>query len=316
MKKRIALIGAIEGTTNRVLEKDYLFFIKTLRKNGGQYSNIDVYLLQPTRYDILSSTKDELLKYGVTFIKDISSYNQPGRDFNYTNKPIACNYFYKSLKDDYDYFLWIDGDVAVLNEFELPNCKEDEIIFLHNNEFFDVNCLSYITHNSENFLYDKESYDDMLSKLNIINNNYIATNSWFIFASSKSIFWEKWNLLTRDYIESVSNYGKEQFRFAKDTVHFENRIEELTMDIVIKDNNLIKILPTNIHTFNTPDLKNSHDYIEKFNYNANCVHFDDIQYLNYNSELKKYFENNAYLKSQILAIYGMDIYKNLFLNYE
>jgi hypothetical protein len=317
MKNKIALIGAIEGTANRVLEKDYLFFIKTLRKNGGQYANIDVYLLQPTNHDILESTLVELKKYGVNFIKKISDYNQPGRDFNYTNKPIACNYFYNTISDEYDYFLWIDGDVAVLKPFQLPELIEaKDIVFLHNNEFYDVNTSSYITHNSENFIDDAESYRDMLHKIDVYDNDYVATNSWFIYASSKSLFWKEWNNLTRDYIYRVSEYGKEKFKFANNSLNFENRIEELTMDIIIRNNNLQKIFPVNIHTFNTPDLKNSHDYVEKFNRDANCVHFDDITYLNQNFELKKYFADNAYLKSQIVAIYGIDVYKNLFLNYE
>lgn len=316
MKNKIAIIGAVEGTVNRALEKDYLFFVNSLRKNGGAYADCDIYLLQPTNHDILDGTKKQLAAQNVTFVKEISEYNQPGRDFNYTNKPIACNYFYNLIRDKYEYFLWIDGDVTILKEFELPTCKEDEIVFLYNNEFYDIDSSGYITYNSENFLYDKECYTDMLKKLDFANDGYIATNSWFIFAHSNCKFWKEWNDLTRRFIEGVSDYGKNSFKFAENSSNFENRIEELTMDIVIKNNNLLKLSPLNIHTFNTPDLKNSHDYIERYNEKSWCVHFDDIMYLNYNSELKKYFENNTYLKSQILTIYGMDIYKNLFLNYE
>lgn len=312
MKNKIAIIGAIEGTVNMTLEKDYLLFVNSLRKNGGVYADCDIYLLQPTDYDILDGTKKQLEAQNVTFIKEISEYNQPGRDFNYTNKPIACNYFYDSIRDNYEYFLWIDGDVAILKEFELPTCKEDEIVFLYNNEFYNTSSSNYITHSSENFLYDKECYADMMMKLGFVDNDYTATNSWFIFAHSNCRFWKEWNDLTRQFIEGVSKHGKDRFKFAENSSDFENRIEELTMDIVIKNNNLSKISPVNIHTFNTPDLKNSHDYIERYNEMSWCVHFDDITYLNQNVELKKYFNRNAYLKSQILMIYGIDTYKQLF----
>lgn len=312
MKQKIALIGAIEGTENRVLEKDYLFFIKTLRKNAGKYSNIDIYLLQPTKHDILDSTLKQLSDLNVNFIKKISDYNQPGREFNYTNKPIACDFFYETIKDYYDYFLWIDGDVAVLKEFELPESLNDsDIVFLHNNEFYDSNSKKYISYNSQNFINDEECYSDLLSKINVENKNYTATNSWFIYAPSKSVFWKEWNSLTRDYIFSISEFGKEKFKFAENTLNFENRVEELTMDIVIRQNCMNKISPSNVHTFNTPDLANSHDFIEKYNSNSTCVHFDDIKYLSQNEHLKKYFEN-SYLKSQLISVYGMDTYKQIF----
>lgn len=313
MKSKIAIIGAIEGTASRILEKDYLLFIKTLRKNGGKYADIDVYLLQPTEHDILDSTLKELQKYNVYFIKEISDYNQPGREYNYTNKPIACNYFYNTIRDKYDYFLWIDGDVIVLDNFELPeNLSENDIVFLHNNEFYDLDSKKYIRHDSENFINDKECYSDLLHRIGAETKSYTATNSWFIYAPSNSLFWKEWNSLTREYIFKVSKYGKDKFKFAENGINFENRIEELTMDIIIHENKMNKISPSNIHTFNTPDLANSHDYVEKFNKDANCVHFDDITYLNQNLELKKYFNNNPYLKSQILIIYGIDVYNDLF----
>lgn len=313
MKQKIALIGAIEGTKDRILEKDYLFFIKTLRKNSGKYSNIDIYLLQPTEHDILDSTLKQLHDLGVNFIKNISDYNQPGREFNYTNKPIACNYFYNTIRDKYDYFLWIDGDVIVLDQFKIPeNLNDNDIVFLYNNEFYDSDNKKYVSHDSENFIYDRDCYLDLLDKIKFKNNNYIATNSWFICASSKSIFWKEWNGLTREFIFKISQLGKEKFKFSENSINFENRIEELTMDIIIKNNKMNKISPINIHTFNTPDLTNSHDYIEKYNIDSNCVHFDDITYLSQNEELKKYF-NTSYLKSQILSIYGIEVYNHLFL---
>lgn len=312
-EKSIALIGAIEGTVTRRLEKDYLFFIKTLRKNGGRYKDIDIHLLQPTSYDILDSTKKELEKLNVKYYKSLSDYNQPHRDFNYTNMPIACEFFYENIREDYEYFLWVDGDVAVTNNIILPPLDDDEISFIYNNEFYDEQLEKYIIHNSKHFIDDKQSYEDLINRIGINKGNYTATNSWFIFAKSSLSFWKDWNILTRKYVDMVRTIGREVFRFAQTNINFENRIEEITMDIVISDNNFKRIYPNSIHTFNTPDLKNDNEYIEKYNPKAIFVHFDDIMHVtNSRTNLKDYFLSSPFLRSQILSTYGFDVYKSIF----
>ena len=71
MKKKLAIIGAIEGTEDRLLEKDYLFLINTFIKNNKN-TDIDIHLLQPTNNDILPETKIELERLGVVFNKNIA----------------------------------------------------------------------------------------------------------------------------------------------------------------------------------------------------------------------------------------------------
>lgn len=313
MKNKIALIGAIEGTLDRMLEKNYLLLVKTLRRNGGKYKDIDIHLLQPTNHDILETTKAELIKYNVNFIKCVSDYNQDSRDFNYTNKPIACNYFYSTLRENYDYFLWIDGDAAVLSEMQLPQLTDNEIVYTHNNEFYDCKLKCYVQHDCADFNDDIISYADLVFKISHDDNNYVPTHSWFIYAKADCIFWKSWNELTRAYIEKINSIGKHNFRFFNKYDNFQNRVEELTMDIIIKNNNLYKVYPSNIHTFTTPDSEYDDEYIECYNDTAWLVHYDEIAYMkNTESQVAKYFMNNSYLKSQIIYIYQMNIYKQLF----
>lgn len=310
MKKKLAIIGAIEGTEDRLLEKDYLFLINTFIKNNKN-TDIDIHLLQPTNNDILPETKIELERLGVVFNKNISIYNQKDKDFNYTNKPIACNYFYEKISNDYEYFLWLDGDVFFKSKINLPDIKENEIMFLYNNEFFNKNKNKYIKFNSDDYNYDYKCYIDLKNKINLNNGLYEATNSWIIYGKSTSNIWKDWNTLTRLYIEGINEIGKDQFSFFKRSQNFENRIEEFTLDIAIKNNNLKQILPLNCHTFNSKD-SDCIEYTEEYNNKNNIIHYDSSVYIKSNKQLLKYFDN-PYLKTLFIKIYGMVHYKK-FLN--
>ena len=62
MKKRLAIIGAIEGTDDGLLEKDYLFLINTIKRNNKK-NNFDIHLVQPTNNDISNVTIKQLKKF-------------------------------------------------------------------------------------------------------------------------------------------------------------------------------------------------------------------------------------------------------------
>ena len=310
MKKKLAIIGAIEGTENRILEKDYLFMVNTLLKYND-INDFDIHLLQPTEYDILPKTKKELESLGVNYNKKISEYNQPGRDFNYTNKPIACKYFYDNISDDYEYFLWLDGDVLVKSKLLLPIVNDDDVMFIYNNEFYSKEYNKYITFSSENYLYDHNCYINLTDKLGFKNKNYRATNSWIIYAKSKNNLWKEWNKETREYIEGVEKIGPDKFLFYENSTNFENRIEEWTMDVVIRKNNYNHILPEGVHTYNSKDL-NCDEYFEDYLDSNHTIHFDNISCLLDNIYLKEYF-NNPFIKTTFIKIYGLEKYKEIFI---
>ena len=311
----IAIIGAIEGTPNGRLERDYLLLVESLRRNGGKFKDIDIHLVQPTQYDITSDIYDRLQKIpGVYYHKINTEYNQSSRDFNYTNKPIACEWLYDNISSDYEYFLWVDGDVVVLSEPTIPTIKDDEIVYLYNNQFLhNERKPEYITHSSTDFITDRELYYDLMSKVGEPEaDRFTATNSWFIYTSARSSFWKEWNIKTHEYIDCIQRKGPEEFAFYSKSKNFENRVEELTMDIVIKSSNLTQVLPARVHTFNNKDSEHEDDYVEQHNLDSSMVHYDDIMCVpEKTSNLSKYFLP-AWVKTMIYKIYGAPIYNNIY----
>ena len=309
MKKRLAIIGAIEGTDDGLLEKDYLFLINTIKRNNKK-NNFDIHLVQPTNNDISNVTIKQLKKLGVIYTKEISSYNQSNKEFNYTNMPIACNYFFNKISNDYEYFLWLDGDVINYKKINLPEIKDDEIMIIYNNEYFNLENNNYIKFNSDNYEYDHKCYIDLKNKINLNKNNYEATNSWIIYGKSKNNIWKDWNNLTKIYIDNIKKIGKENFMFFNKSKNFENRVEELTLDIAFKNNNLKRIIPFNFHTFNSKD-SDCIEYVEKFNEKNIFVHYDSTRYIKNNKNLLKYFDK-PYLKTLFIKVYGLDYYNEIF----
>tara|TARA_B100002019_G_scaffold293442_1_gene321097 strand:+ start:8077 stop:9027 length:951 start_codon:yes stop_codon:yes gene_type:complete len=312
---KIAIIGAIEGTSNRRLEKDYLLLVESLRRNAGVYKDVDIHLVQPTQFDITHDIYNRLQEIpGIYYHKIETEYNQTSREFNYTNKPIACEWLYDNIGNDYDYFLWIDGDVVILQELVIPEIKNDEIVYLYNNQFLhNETTPGYITHNSTDFLTDKKLYYDLMSKAGELEADlYTATNSWIIYASTKSPFWKEWNTKTREYINFIQKEGANNFAFYNKSKNFENRVEELTMDIVIKSSNLSQVLPERVHTFNNKDTEHIDDYVEQYNTMACMVHYDDITCVpEQSSNLNRYF-TPVWLKAMIYKIYGADMYDTIY----
>lgn len=309
MKKKLAIIGAIEGTECRTLEKDYLFMVNTLLKTNCN-DDYDIHLLQPTEYDILPETKKELESLGVYYHKKISEYNQPGRDFNYTNKPIACEYFFNNISDNYEFFLWLDGDILVRSKLILPDIGSNDVMYIYNNEFYSKEYGEYITFSSENYLHDHECYLDLCNNLGFKNTDYRATNSWVVYSKSKNNLWKEWNKETKKYIQRVKKIGPQNFLFYKNDINFENRIEEWTLDVVIKNNNYNHILPEGFHTFNSKDI-NCKEFNEDYIKSNHTIHFDNVSCLYNNKILSKYF-NTPFIKTTFMRIYGIDSYKRIF----
>jgi len=311
----IAIIGAIEGTVDNRLERDYLMLVESLRRNGGKFKDIDIHLVQPTQYDITSNVYNTLQRIpGVYYHKINTDYNQTTREYNYTNKPIACEWLYTNIGSDYEYFLWLDGDVVVLDEPVIPTLDNNEIVYLYNNQFLNNDTSAeYITHDSTDFITDKELYCDLMSKVNEPNpREYTATNSWLIYTAAKSPFWREWNIKTRDYIDYIQQKDSKSFAFYDKSNNFENRVEELTMDIVIKSNKLTQVLPSQVHTFNNRDTQHMDEFIERYNPMSTVVHYDDLMCVpDRSSNLQEYF-TPPWLKVMIYKIYGTTIYNNIY----
>lgn len=287
--KNIALIGCIEKTDNNELEKNCLLLIKSLRKFGGFYKNIDVHLLQPTNNDITIDTKKLLDKYNVYYHKKISDYNQPDEKFNYTNMPITCNYFYETIRNNYEYFLWLDGDTIIIKE---PLLLESEnISFMFDNQF--KKNKKYITENNKKFTIDNKCYDDLLKKLNYVEK-YTAVNSWFIFGKSKNLFWKEWNNETKKILKNIKKIDRKKFLFFNHYDNFENRIEEISFPIIIKKLDIKQIIPKGIVLYKTPD--HSSEIYERDQYDKEdwVIHYDKIDF---------------FLKNKHINLYSIDIIK-------
>ena len=108
-----------------------------------------------------------------------------------TNIPIACEYFYDNISVDYEYFLWLDGDVLVKSKLLLPTINNNDVMFIYNNEFYSKEFNKYITFSSENYLYDHDCYINLTDKLGFKNKNFRATNSWIVYAKSKNNLWKE-----------------------------------------------------------------------------------------------------------------------------
>lgn len=314
---KVAIIGAIEGTLTRRLEKDYVMFVRTLREFGGKYNNLDVHLLQPTDHDCMPVTLSQLKEVGVNYTKSISTYNQSFRDFNYTNKPIACEWFFENISDDYDMFLWLDGDVLILGQPTIEDIHTDDIVFIHNNERVKMvdGSPCYVDKSAPSWCDDQISYRDMIDRVQYPAEIFNPTNSWYIMTSSKSSFWKEWNKLTQHFVTSINNNSKSDYRFAKTNINFENRVEELTMDLIIRECSLNKRSPINVVTYNTPDAEII--YNEDYNINCSVLHYDDVDYIKL-PEIQRYIrktpDTRQFIKRNIIELYGKDVYNRIFLS--
>lgn len=318
MKKKLALLGAIEGTRTGRLEKDYLLLVECWRRFAGKYKDIDIILLQPTDNDISPEVQHRLDELDVNYTKIYSDYNQSFRDFNYTNKPIACEWFYDYMSSQYDYTIWLDGDVLVVSEPTIIFPDDDEVVYIYNNERIAVKNGNpvYVEKNAPSYVDDQISYDDMMKRVGFQNQNYQPTNSWYILAKSQNAFWKDWNILTNKFVTKINRdeNEKKQYRFAETNINFENRVEELTMEIVLRQSNQKKIDPVNVVTYNTPDAEVV--YNEDFNSQANIIHYDDIDYIKLDC-LKQYINQcsqpvKTFIKQQIVKIYGLECYQRIF----
>tara|TARA_A100000171_G_C2128677_1_gene145205 strand:- start:160 stop:1095 length:936 start_codon:yes stop_codon:yes gene_type:complete len=283
LPNNIALIGCIEKTDNNELEKNCLLLIKSLRKFGGKYKDIDIHLLQPTNNNISKNTKKILDKYNVFFHKRVSEYNQPDVKFNYTNMPITCNYFYKTIRNKYNYFLWLDCDTLILNEPTL--IKNQNISFMYDNEF--KNKGKYIVKTNEKFNIDNICYADLLEKLNY-KTKYTAVNSWFILGESKNLFWKEWNNETKKILKNIKKYNRTKFLFFNYYDNFENRIEEISFSIVIDKLKLKQVKPIGIVLYKTPDHRSEIYERDEYNIDDWVIHYDKIDKFLQNKKINQY----------------------------
>jgi hypothetical protein len=181
----LTIIGAIENSKDRFVEKEYLLMARSLRRNGGIYKNCPMVLLQPTDKNISPRTMIELKKLGVDFIKSEKPLlTETGRGF--LNMPFTCAYLSKFIKTEY--MLWLDCDTLVLKE---PMFQE-----LNNNEVaVHINMTKY-----DRFFNDQHKadyFEDVeaqayLCKLLTREENLLHVNTWLIQAKTNSTFWSDW----------------------------------------------------------------------------------------------------------------------------
>lgn len=307
-KKRLAIIGAIEGTEDRLLERDCVFSVNTIKKYS-KLLDYDIHLLQPTQHDVAPHTREALHKLDVNYHKHLADYNQPGREFNYTNMPIACDWFCTNISNEYEYFLWLDCDVLCRSPMILPEVNDSQLMYMYNNQFYSSEKKSYITFSSDDFVSDAGCYDDLLSVVGVHDGDYVATNSWAVYGKSQSLVWKEWNNITRQYINAIQDIGASNFLFYNKDKNFHNRVEELTLDIAIKIHDVEQVLPTGFHTFNSMDTP-CEEFVETYSDDNHTIHYDKLSCVATHEHLLKYFDT-PYIKALIYSTHGADLYKKI-----
>jgi hypothetical protein len=184
-------VGAIEGSHNRTVEKEYLLMIRSLRENGGFYADAPVVLLQPTENDISPKTLLELGKLGVGFIKDPIAPANTGRGF--LNMPITCEYLAHRIKTDH--MVWLDCDTLILKEPVFENLYDHEVS-AH------CNMLEYknFYNKGHELAYNEDAQAQYTLKKLVYGvgtpEYYRHVNTWFIQAPRTSFIWREWRRQT------------------------------------------------------------------------------------------------------------------------
>lgn len=242
---QIVLVGAIERTCHNYIETQYITLIKSLRRWGGVYSDIDIFLLEPTNNMIDDRFKDVLATMNVT-ITTWQDHNTVFCDYNYNNMPIACNYFSNNLSNRYDYMLWLDCDVIVM--------KQPLLILEPIETVACFPCEWHFDNQSAGLKQDIELYSDMLSRaLPEITDEHVPYNTWFILAACDNRIWRNWYDITFRIQNNINSQQQEHYKFHEyGTENFSNRIEEIAFSIAVQD--MHQCIPIGAGMLHTPDV--------------------------------------------------------------
>lgn len=289
MKQSVTVVGAIEGSHNRTVEKEYLLMIRSLRKNGGVYSDAPVVLLQPTDNDVSPQTLVELGKLGVTFIKDnIMVGSNTGRGF--LNMPYTCEYLAPKIKTDH--MVWLDCDTIILRQPEFMNLYDSEVgahcKMLEYNKFWN--------HKHE-MAYNEDAYAQRYLKELLLGRNkpdyFRHVNTWFIQASPRSWMWKEWAEKTRKFVYEI--HARQDAIFASEFVHLSGQGKDKTsLEYALSSAEEIAmglIHAAGKYEFREP-IDTAHQFIDK---NTRICHYDDWSLL---SKL----DNSPWIKEQMKEI--------------
>lgn len=209
-----ALVVVIEGNSNcinsktmpRLLEEEAIKCVKHWRKNGGKYSNIEIYCICVSGNTPSENTIKQLQNYKVNYI----DYYMPETK-NFKNgwwcKPLGCSVLEQNLR--HKYLIHIDLDMYLYKELN-----------------FDINrnvCL----------VYDKY---DLLSERKFTSqfkNCFKPFNTCFIVAERKFKIFENWfnQLLT---LETSYNADSDYFKKYFTDIEY-CKLEEGAFDILSLD---------------------------------------------------------------------------------
>jgi hypothetical protein len=201
MKQSVTIVGAIEGSYERTVEKEYLLMIRSLRENGGAYANAPVVLLQPTENDISPQTMVELGKLGVTFMKDPIAPSDTGRGF--LNMPYTCEYLAPKITTDH--MVWLDCDTIILQEPDFMNLYDHEVA-AHCKM---LNYRLFFNHKHEKAYHEDAQAQRYLKELVVGRQTpdyFKHINTWFIQASPRSKVWNEWAEMTRQFVALTYKY--------------------------------------------------------------------------------------------------------------
>ncbi len=266
MKQDVTIVGAIEDSTDRFVEKEYLLMVRSLRRNGGFYADAPVILFQPTNKDISIRTRIELSKLDVTFIRNPSPiFKNTGRGF--LNMPYTCDVIRKYVHTDQ--MVWLDCDTIILKEPIFESIYPDEVSVHHNMAFYDK------FFNKEHELAYNE---DMIAQSYLYNlvmkgakNPLRHVNTWFIQTTTTSKFWHHWNHLTDNFVDYMMS--NQELILNSEFVGFSGQGEDKTsMDYAISSAEEITAgILDNDYNYREP-LNTAHQYIDE---DVRICHYDD-----------------------------------------
>lgn len=269
MKQNITIIGAIENSTDRFVEKEYILMIRSLRRNGGVYSNVPIILFQPTNNNISPRTLVELGKLGVEFRKNpLPLTGNNGRGF--LNMPYTCNYLYQDIKTDQ--MVWLDCDVLIMKEPVFEPLYEYEV-GIH------TKMGSYLKFfNQQHMLeYNEDAYAQLYLKNMVVGetNSFNHINTWFMQASRYSNFWRDWKHSTDEFVEDVHRNG--DGILMSNFVNFSGQGKDKTsLDYALSSVEEITAgLLENKYDYREP-IDTSHQYIDD---QTRICHYDDWEIL-------------------------------------
>lgn len=258
MQLNVALITVIESDEinidskntdfKRLFEKEAIRSFTYWRKNGGKFSNIDIYTVCVTKNTISNSTKEKLKELNVTYIE---SYHPETENFDcgFYNKPLGCKYFEETLS--HDFLIHTDLDMYLMTEPKF-------------------------TWKNSCMVYDKSQ---ILSERIHLDGSVVDTfNTCLMVTKREDKIFDKWwnKLKTLDL-----HYKEEKEYYEKNYKNLEYRkLEELSFDLLSKEveiynipNSIFGETYTKLCDMNTEELKNvyfhhfhTYEYFNQYNW--------------------------------------------------